>query len=277
MNLREALQDTASQLAVSDEPRVEAEHLLLAATGRRRTELFSHPDTRLDHSQQKRLNDWVRRRQNGEPLAYILGETEFYGRTFTVSPAVLIPRADTETLVDWALELILTDHSGSIIDLGTGSGCIAVSLACERPQAQVLATDVSEKALAVASQNAEMNRAGNVRFQHSSWWNSISGSFDLVVSNPPYIDAASPYLSQGDLPFEPEQALTPGDDGLAAIRNIISDAGSHLLSGGWLLLEHGFDQGTAVRKLLHAKGFRNVETRQDLTGNDRVSGGCLKG
>lgn len=214
----------------------------------------------------------MKRRVAGEPVAYIVGWREFHGHRFRVTPDVLIPRPDTETLVDAALALVPGDASARVLDLGTGSGCVAISIALARPLAQVVATDSSPAALAVARGNAQALEARNLRLLAADWYAGISGRFDLIVSNPPYIAAADPHLATGDLRFEPADALSPGGDGLDALRAIIAGAPAHLRASGWLLVEHGWDQGEAVGSLLAAAGFAHRSTHHDLGGHHRVSG-----
>lgn len=218
------------------------------------------------------------RRASGEPVAYIIGEREFYGLIFKVTPAVLIPRPETELLVELALERIPADAPCRVLDLGTGSGCVALAIARQRPQSRVTATDCSRDALAVASANARALDVRNVEFVRGDWFDAVAGRrFDLVVSNPPYIAAGDAHLCEGDLRFEPEGALAAGADGLECIRRIVRNAAAHLSVGGWLLLEHGYDQARACRKLLDDAGFRKMLSRCDLAGIERVSGGLLDG
>jgi release factor glutamine methyltransferase len=216
----------------------------------------------------------VVRRLHGEPVAHLVGTREFYGRPFRVSADVLIPRPDTEILVEAALQHLPADAPCSVLDLGAGSGAIAVTLALERPHARVVAVERSPAALDTARANAQLLGARNVACVAGDWYATTGRQrFDLVVSNPPYIPTGDPHLDRGDLRFEPRQALAAGDDGLQDLRRIISGAPQRLVPGGWLLVEHGYDQGDAVRDLLHAAGFVQVITRQDLAGHDRVSGG----
>jgi release factor glutamine methyltransferase len=215
----------------------------------------------------------VARRLDGEPIAYIVGKREFFGLHFNVGPAVLIPRPDTELIVERALERLPQGHA-RLLDMGTGSGAIAVAVAHTRPDADVSALDVSPDALAVAQANAAANGA-RVRFLHSSWFDALAAgeTFDVIASNPPYIAAGDAHLAQGDLRFEPVGALTDHADGLSALRIIIEGSPRHLMAGGWLLLEHGYDQAAAVRTLLADGGFSDVRSWQDLAGIERVSGG----
>ena len=294
-------------------PRAEARRLLASLTG----------DDPADPDTTARFHTLAERRRAGEPLAYLLGQQEFYGRPFTVSPAVLIPRADTETLVETALEQLLLlrrqqrpiDTTGaeapalvlppaqthtcqgrssadaqallsktsscptppplSLLELGTGSGIIAITLALETPDTEVHAVERSPEALAVAQQNAKALGADRIHWHAGSWWQALAcpRRFDLIVSNPPYIAANDHHLQQGDLRFEPPQALAAGPDGLDDLRIIIGGAPAHLNPGGWLLLEHGYDQEAPVQALLRDAGFADVFTRRDLAGQPRVSGG----
>ena len=268
----------ASELAEhSDSARADAEVLLAALLVVDRSQLrLNHEDT-LEVATVLRYASWIERRKLGEPVAYIVGRQGFWTLELAVDTAVLIPRADTETLVEWALGLLPAGRAHRVLDLGTGSGAIALAIASERVDARVTATDVSETALDVARENARLNEVGNVEFVGASWFEGLSSrregeeSFDLIVSNPPYIAENDKHLAA--LQYEPRLALTSGPDGLDALREIIRDAPTHLKAGGWLLLEHGHDQGAAVRELLASTGFAKVETRKDFGSNDRVTGG----
>jgi release factor glutamine methyltransferase len=219
------------------------------------------------------LNALVARRQGGEPIAYIVGKREFFGLDFRVTGAVLIPRPDTELLVELALARL--PENGSVLDMGTGSGAIAVAIAHTRLDARVSALDASAAALELARANADANGA-SVRFLHSDWYRGLQGErFDLIVSNPPYIAAGDVHLAQGDLRFEPVSALTDHGDGLSDLRKIIAGAGPHLAPGAWLLLEHGYDQAAQVRALLAAGGYAQVQSWRDLAGIERASGARL--
>lgn len=273
MRVRDSLAAAAQALA-GDEARLEAEVLLLHVLGRPRAWLYAHADDELPPPQREAFDRLVQRRCAGEPVAYLTGTREFWSLALRVTGATLIPRADTERLVELALERLPSATPLRVADLGTGSGAIALALASERPQTKVVATDVSAAALAVARQNAESNKISNVEFAEGHWFAAIAQQrFDLIVSNPPYIAAGDAHLQRGDLRFEPYSALAAGADGLDDIRAIAAAAGAYLHNGAWLLLEHGFDQGGAVRALLGAAGFANVATWQDLGGLDRVSGG----
>lgn len=269
-SVAEALAQAAARLG----DRFEAELLLQHALGRDRAWLMAHAREALSASQASALQALIRRREAGEPVAYIMGRRGFWKMDLAVSPDVLIPRPETELLVEQALQRLPATNPCRVADLGTGSGAVALAIAMERPWAQVLATDASEAALAVARANAERLDVCNVGFAAGDWWQPLTGQvFDLIVSNPPYVAAGDPHLGQGDLPFEPAMALASGADGLDAIRGIIAAAPRHLEAGGWLLLEHGWDQGEGVRELLAAAGLATVMSARDLQGFERVSGG----
>ncbi len=256
--------------------RIEVQMLLQQALGVSRAYLMAHPEQVLDEAQQANYRALLQRRLAGEPLAYILGEREFFGLNFRVTPATLIPRPDTELLVELALQRLL--QNARVLDLGTGSGAIALSIAHSRPDAEVTAVDASPEALEVARDNARRLKLTNVRLLHSDWFSALGDErFDLVVSNPPYIADADAHLARGDLRFEPRSALASGCDGLDDIRRIMADAKSHLNAGGWLLFEHGYDQAARVRELLAASGYTEVFSARDLAGIERVSGGRAAG
>ena len=250
----------------------DADLLLAHALGRSRTWLLAHGDDGIAAAEAARFTALVERRAAGEPVAYLTGSRGFWTLELAVTPATLVPRPETELLVELALERIPADAEARVADLGTGSGAIALAIAKERPRARVLATDAREAALEVARGNARRNRIGNVEFRHGDWLAPLHGErFDLVASNPPYIALGDPHLDEGDLRFEPPSALSSGSDGLDAIRAIARAAPAHLRAGGWLLLEHGWEQGGAVRALLHEAGFAEVATERDLEGRDRVT------
>ena len=255
--------------------RIDAQLLLLHTVGRAgsdRAWLLAHDTDALTPEQHAQFLALCQRRLAGEPVAYLTGRKEFYGLPLQVDARVLDPRPDTETLVDWALEVIAPLASPRVVDLGTGSGAIALALQSQRTDAQVLAVDASADALAVARANAE--RLGlPVRFQPANWLAGVEGEglFDAIVSNPPYIPSADPHLAA--LTHEPLQALASGADGLEDIRTIVAQAPTHLRPGGWLLLEHGYDQAQAVKALLAARGFAQVQSRNDLAGIARCTGG----
>ena len=245
--------------------------LLCHALGVSRVALITQSERALTEDEAARLSALVQRRLDGEPIAYIVGHREFFGLDFQVNDAVLIPRPDTELIVELALERL--GPRARLLDMGTGSGAIAVAVAHTRRDASVTALDVSEAALEVARANAAANGAA-VRFLRSDWFAALDGeTFDLIASNPPYIASGDAHLAQGDLRFEPVGALTDHADGLSALRTIVAGAPAHLVTGGWLLLEHGYDQAAQVRALLDAHGYTEVQSWRDLAGIERVSGG----
>ena len=256
--------------------RLDAQLLLLHVLARDaddRAWLIAHDTDLLSPATIALLNAAALRRASGEPLAYITGHKEFFGLDIQVDPRVLIPRPDTETLVEWALELLApTSHAARVLDLGTGSGAIALALQHARSDLDVLALDFSSGALAVARANAQRLQLP-VGFVQGSWMSGLQGKFSLIVSNPPYIASADHHLAA--LQFEPLTALASGSDGLDDIRTIIGQAPAHLLPGGWLLLEHGYDQANMVRTLLEAAGWKGVQSRRDLSGTERCTGACF--
>lgn len=265
--VRQAL--AAAAQALGD--RLEAEVLLVHVLDKPRSWLVAHADDALDAPTLHTYQALVEQRRQGEPVAYLTGRRGFWSLDLEVTPATLIPRPETELLVELALERAPAD--ASVADLGTGSGAIALALAHERPDLRVSATDASGDALAVARRNAERLGLGRVRFHQGDWLAPLAGqSFALIVSNPPYIEADDPHLRQGDLRFEPASALASGVDGLDDIRRIVHDARACLLADGWLLMEHGWNQGAAVRAVLEAAGYVDAFTAQDLEQRDRVSG-----
>lgn len=256
--------------------RVDAEALLLHVLGQPRGWLFTHCGDALTPEQSSRFDELTARRQAGEPVAYLTGRRGFWTLDLEVTPDTLIPRSETELLVELALARIPHGAASRIADLGTGSGAIALAIASERPTARVVATDASEAALAVARRNAQGNDIANIEFRHGSWLAPLADErFDLIASNPPYIENGDPHLVEGDLRFEPMSALASGDDGLDDLRTLVSAAPSRLVVGGWLLVEHGWEQGDAVRALFANAGFSDVETIRDLEGRDRVTLGRL--
>lgn len=266
----ESLLDSAD-LPDSPTPRLDAELLLADALGKPRSYLRTWPERELDGEQLVRFQASLQRRRQGEPVAYILGHQGFWSLDLEVAPHTLIPRPDTELLVESALELLPATPL-SVLDLGTGTGAIALALASERPAWQVTGVDRVEEAVALAERNRQRLQLGNARFLHSHWFSALSGQrYGLILSNPPYIRVDDQHLDQGDVRFEPSSALVAGRDGLDDIRAIIQSAPAHLLPGGWLLLEHGFDQAEAVRELLVTGGFVEVHSRRDLGGHERIS------
>lgn len=250
----------------------EAELLLAHALGKSRAWLYAHRDDRLPAAEAARCEALFARRALGEPVAYLTGRRGFWAFDLMVSPQTLIPRPETERLVELALERASPDEDLRLADLGTGSGAVALALAHERRRARVVATDISAGALEVARANARMLGLGNVEFRQGDWLAPLAGErFDIIVSNPPYIAEGDPHLRQGDLRHEPARALASGPEGLDAIGAIARDASAHLHPDGWLLIEHGWEQGAAVRALLGYAGFRSVHTDRDLEGRDRVT------
>lgn len=271
VSLSQALADAVPRLPGA-EARHEAEVLLLHVLQQPRSWLFAHATDLLAAADVAAFNDLLARRAGGEPVAYIIGRRGFWTLDLDVDGATLIPRPETELLVEQALLRLPGDRDLDVADLGTGSGAIALALASERPRARVLATDASAAALAVAQRNAERNQLRNVRFAQGSWHAPLADArFDLIASNPPYIRQDDPHLLEGDLRFEPASALASGADGLDDIRQITAGAQAHLHPGGWLLLEHGWDQGPAIRDLLRQAGLQEVDTVQDLEQRDRVT------
>ena len=265
-------QAIATALALGLE-RLDAQLLLLHALGKPahdRAWLVAHDTDALPRRVQAAFDAGVQRRAAGVPLAYITGHKEFFGLDLQVDARVLVPRPDTETLVEWALEVLAELPHASVIDLGTGSGAIALALKATRPDLQVTAVDASADALQVAQANAHRLQL-QVEFMQGSWLTPISGRYHAIVSNPPYVAATDPHLDA--LTHEPLQALASGDDGLDDIRQIVTQARAHLHPGGWLLLEHGYDQAATVRDLLWDAGFADVQSRRDLNGIERCSGG----
>jgi len=254
---------------------LEAQILLAHALHKTRSYLLANPNLEIDAVNLKAFTSLLQRRLSGEPIAYILGKREFYGIEYSVTPDVLIPRPETELLVDLALAFIPEQQPYQILDLGTGSGAIALSLAKLRPEAQVTAVDISPKALAVAQQNANRLALRNVRFFLSGWFAALNPStqFDLIIANPPYVAESDPHLSQGDVRFEPLLALKSGVDGLDDIRNIVRAAPAFLCLNGHILIEHGYNQQDKIIELLLALGFDAVAGHRDLAGQARVSYG----
>lgn len=270
------LQNWLNQSAL---PKNEARLLLQHVTGLTRAQLITHDKNLLIENQLVELNHLAQRRLLGEPLAYIVGEREFYGRTFAVSPAVLIPRPETEHLLETALQKL--PENGTLWDLGTGSGILAISAKLERPDLKVFASDISAEALAVAQQNAHTLSA-DVAFAQGSWFQAAAhfslpeNGINVIVANPPYIERDDVHLQQGDLRFEPQSALTDFADGLSHIREITAQSVDFLQQNGWLMFEHGYNQGQAVRNILAQSGFANITTLPDLAGLDRVSLGQIQ-
>lgn len=261
--------------AVSDSARLDIELLLCHILQKNRTYLFTWPDKTLSPEQHEQFIQLFNRRKSGEPIAHILGQREFWSLPLAVNNSTLIPRPDTELLVESVLELFAEDSPQQFracLDLGTGTGAIVLAIASEKPQWQLVGVDKSVDAVALAQQNRAQLHFNHVQIQQSDWFSAIlTQQFDVIVSNPPYIDPQDLHLEQGDVRFEPRSALIADNHGLADIELIIQQGWDYLREQGWLLLEHGYDQGQAVRDLLTARGFMHVETRRDLGGNERVS------
>jgi release factor glutamine methyltransferase len=270
--LADALRDAALRLTGGDSPQLDAELLLGHVLGQDRSHLRAHPEATLDAAQAHRYAELVEDRRRGEPIAYLTGKREFWSLSLKVTPATLIPRPETELLVEQALALIAADADWDILDLGTGSGAIALVIAKERPRCRIAAVDISAAALEVARDNAQRLGIGNAEFLQGDWFSPVQERhFQVIVSNPPYVGIGDPHLAQGDLRFEPAQALSSGHDGLQDIRRIVADAASYLHVGGHLLLEHGYGQAEAVRGLMQAAGFTDARSVRDLGGHERVS------
>lgn len=267
----ELLQNAERQLHSSDTARLDAEILLCHVAKLDRSTLYAHPERIIDKKIISGYQSLINARKKGEPVAYLINSKEFWSMHFTVTEQTLIPRPDTECLVANALELLPENKSLKIADLGTGCGVIAICIASERPQCHVTATDISPGTIEIARQNANHHRINNISFITSDWFENINDHFHMIVSNPPYIKENDEHLKISDIQHEPLLSLTSGDDGLDAIRHIIRHAQNYLFPGGYLLLEHGFDQGEKTRSLLDKQGFTGIETFQDFGGNDRVS------
>ncbi|CAI0887268.1 MULTISPECIES: peptide chain release factor N(5)-glutamine methyltransferase [Serratia] len=271
MDYQTWLKTATLRLTHSDSAKRDAEILLGFVTGRARTYLLAFGETLLTAEQAEKLTVLLARRERGEPVAYLVGEREFWSLPLSVSPATLIPRPDTECLVELALERLPATPC-AILDLGTGTGAIALALASERPDCQLTGIDLQPEAVALAQHNAQKLAINNARFLQGSWFTPVAGQkFALIASNPPYIDEADPHLAQGDVRFEPGSALVAAEQGLADLAAIVQQAADYLEPQGWLLLEHGWQQGENVRTLLNAAGFIAVATHRDYGGNDRVT------
>lgn len=269
----EILTEAAARLAeVSDTPRLDAEVLLGHVLAQPRSYLFAHPDENLPPDRLDAFDHMLQQRLAGQPVAYLTGEREFWSLLLRVNASTLIPRPETELLVEKALTHIADDQAVDILELGTGSGAIALALSTERPACQIVATDADSDSLSIARQNAASHGVSNIEFVTGDWFDPLADrKFDLIVSNPPYVRDADPHLGTGDTRFEPRRALAAGPDGLDALRLIVRSAGLHLNSGGWLLLEHGYDQADDVAALLSSAGFDSICCYRDHAGHPRVT------
>ena len=267
------LRYAANALIESDSPKRDAEILLCHVTGKNRAYLLAFgEEAQLSSEQLEQLTALLARRQAGEPIAYLLGEKEFWSLPLYVSPATLIPRPDTECLVETALEYLAKDTPVKVLDLGTGTGAIALAIASERPHAQVIGVDKQAQAVALATRNAERNHITNARFLQSDWFSALVGQqFEMILSNPPYIDVDDPHLQQGDVRFEPLSALVANDQGLADIAHIIRESRWFLVNNGALLIEHGWQQAEAVQHLFTKYGYSQPQTARDFGGNERLT------
>ena len=276
MTIAELLQTATEANHLSDSPRLDCELLLYNVLGVSASYAKTWPERQVSDDHCAQFKALLERRITGEPVAYLIGSQGFWSLDLEVSPATLIPRPETELLVEVALDLPLPEQA-AVLDLGTGTGAIALALATERKKWQICAVDLQQQAVDLAERNRQRNQLDNVRLFTSDWFAAIPAQrFDLIVSNPPYIEANDPHLSQGDLRFEPASALVSGDDGLDDLRLVCAQSGNYLADGGWLLLEHGFDQGAAVRELLEQAGFTSVKTDTDLNHLQRLTQGRYK-
>ncbi|GAB2930680.1 peptide chain release factor N(5)-glutamine methyltransferase [Hafnia psychrotolerans] len=272
MDFQNWLTHAIQRLAACESGKRDAEILLGFVTGKARTFIIAFGETQLTNSQMEQLETLLSRREQGEPIAYLVGEREFWSLSLSVSPATLIPRPDTECLVEQALLRLPLAEAVNILDLGTGTGAIALAMASERPDCHIVGIDLQPDAVKLAQYNAQKLGITNARFLQGSWFTPVPQQrFALIASNPPYIDAADPHLSVGDVRFEPTSALVAENAGLADLAHIIQSANAYLEDGGWLLLEHGWQQAVAAQTLLRQAGYRDVSTVKDYGGNDRVS------
>lgn len=277
MRYSEWLQQAVVRLSASDSAKRDAQILLQHTTGRSRTYILAFDETELTPHEQQQLEGLLARREQGEPIAYIVGEREFWSLPLYVSPATLIPRPDTECLVEQALAR-LPQEASRILDLGTGTGAIGLALASELPNSHVIGVDFNPDAVALAQRNQQRLAISNIQFSQSDWFTSLPNElFDMIVSNPPYIDESDVHLSQGDVRFEPSTALIADNQGFSDLAHIIATSKQYLKQQGWLLLEHGWQQGLTVRELLNENGYTNVETCLDYGGKERISLGQWNG
>ena len=271
MNVRHLLSQACSELLLSTEGRREAEILLCHTLGVSRSWIYANPEKPVNAAHCAAYMQLIQKRREGQPIAYITGSREFWSLPLKVTPAVLVPRPETELLVEKALECIPVNKHWRVADLGTGSGAIALAIASERPSCEIHATEISREALSIAQENAKNLGLEQIQFHHGSWLTPLTGRFACIVSNPPYVSISDPHMQRGDCRFEPESALSPGSDALASIRQIAETALPHLEKGGTLAFEHGFEQGPGSRKILLELGYVNVKTVSDLAGLERVT------
>lgn len=276
MNIRQLIETACQQLSqLSDSPRLDAEILLAHSLGKNRSWLITWPENTPDETQLQQFHQLLQQRLQGRPIAHLTGEREFWSLPLRVTADTLIPRPDTELMVEQILLHYPVEPAIQLLDLGTGSGAIALALAHERPGWQITASDRSEAALQVAQRNTEQLGL-NITFKHSDWFSALQGrTFDVIASNPPYIPQADPHLSQGDVRFEPISALASGDDGLDAIRHICATAAGFLKPGGQLFIEHGYDQKAKIHDIFHKNQFHSILQHHDLAGNPRLTSGTF--
>ena len=272
MDIQTALATAITKLSTtSDSPQADAHTLLAFCLNKPRSYLLTWPEKALSSEQNDQFSSCIKRRQQGEPIAYLIGRKEFWSMTLYVSPATLIPRPETELLVELALQQLSTNQESTILDLGTGSGAIALAVAKERPRCHVCAIDSSEDALAIAKKNQQQLEIKNIDFLTSHWFNNIEQQlFDVIVANPPYVAPNDPHLKQGDLRFEPQQALSTNNNGLADLLHIAEHARSYLKPNGWLMMEHGYDQKNALIEKLSELGYQNIQSYNDYNQQPRV-------
>jgi len=272
MQIVDAVKHAQQQLVGSDSARIDTELLLCSVLKCERSHLYTYPEQNLSSAELNSFNDLIEQRNIGHPIAHLIQKKEFWSLELQVTTETLIPRPETEILVEAALNIIPNESSFSILELGTGTGAISIAIASDRKLANITATDIKERALIVAKVNTEAHQLNNINFQNANWFdiNNIS-TYDLIISNPPYISIGDPHLKQGDIRFEPESALISGEEGLDDLYIIIAGAKNYLNKNGWLLLEHGYQQGKTVRQLLKENNFSTISTIKDYSNLDRVS------
>jgi release factor glutamine methyltransferase len=276
MKIGDALKQGSQKIHSSDTAKLDTEILLCSVLKRERTYLYAYPEQELSKEEADSFNKLIALRSEGRPIAHITNQKEFWSLTFHITQDTLIPRPETELLVETALKYIQNDSVKNILDLGTGSGAIAIAIASERPLAKITATDTSDEALMIAKQNADRHKINNIKFKNANWFDKENTNlYDVIVSNPPYIEINDPHLTQGDVQFEPLSALASGNDGLDDLRIIIRESKIHLNKQAWLLVEHGYNQGEQVRQLFNENEYSSTSTIKDYSHNDRVSIGQL--